>query len=106
MEDILLINAYKQGNSSCFGELYDKYGDDIYRFVLRKVGERELAEDLTSGIWIKTLSSIDSYQEQSGATFKSWLYRIAHNSVIDYYRTKKENVDIEEIVEPSLSPDF
>lgn len=106
MEDILLINAHKQGNTSCFGEIYEKYVDDIYRFVLRKVGEKETAEDLTSTIWIKILSSIDSYQEQSGATLKSWIYRIANNTVIDHYRTKKENVDMEEIVEPSLSPDF
>lgn len=106
MEDALLIDAYKQGDMSGFSGIYDKYLDDIYRFVMRKVGDSEMSEDLTSQIWIKIFNNIDSYQPKSWASFKSWIYRIANNSVIDYYRTKKENASLEEIAEPVFSPDF
>ncbi len=106
MEDIVLVNAYKQGDTSSFSELYEKYVDDIYRFVFRKTWDTNTSEDLTSEIWIKICSSIQKYQEQSGATFKSWIYRIAHNSVIDHYRKQKEHLDIDEVEPPSISPDF
>ena len=106
MEDIVLIGAYKDGDNSAFWDLYKKYIDDIYRFVYRKIGEEKIAEDIVSEIWIKILNNIENYREQSGATFKSWIYRIAYNTVIDYYRTKKEKVDIEEILEPWFSSDF
>ena len=106
MEDIVLINAYKEWDSSCFWEIYKKYIGDIYRFVYRKVGNVQVSEDITSSIWIKILNSIHTYEEQSGASFKSWIYRIAHNSVIDYFRTKKEDINIEEITEPWWNLDF
>ncbi len=80
--------------------------DDIYRFVYRKIGDTQTSEDIVSSVWIKILNKIENYEEQSGATFKSWIYRIAHNSVIDYYRTKREQTDIDEIPEPSFSLDF
>lgn len=106
MQDLVLIHAYKEGDNSAFWKIYEYYVDDIYRYIARKVWDIETSEDLTSKVWIKILGSIESYEEQSGASFKSWIYRIAHNSVIDYYRSKKENVDISEIPQPAISPDF
>jgi len=106
MEDALLVHAYQDGNTSSFWEIYERYMDDIYRFVIRKVWDKETSEDITSQVWIKILNSIDNYSEQSWATFKSWLYCIARNTVTDYYRTKKEHVDIEEVIEPGFTTDF
>lgn len=106
MEDIVLVNAYKDGDDSSFNEIYERYIDDIYRYVYRKVGDREVSEDITSSIWMKILQNIEKYQEQSWATFKSWIYRIAHNAVVDHYRTRKEHEDIDGICEPGFSQDF
>jgi len=106
MEDAVLVRSYRDGNNSSFSKIYDRYVGDIYRFIMRKVWDRETSEDITSQVWVKVLHNIDSYQEQSGATFRSWIYRIAHNTVIDYYRTKKEYCDLETIVEPSFSEDL
>lgn len=105
MEDIILIRAYKSWDSSCFSQLYSRYIDDIYRFILRKTGDIEVAEDITSQVWIKILTHIYDFEEKSGATFKSWIYRIAYNAVVDFYRKQKETVGLDDIPEISLSED-
>lgn len=106
MQDLLLIQAYKDGDTQAFSQIYERYIDDIYRYIVRKVGDVSICEDLTSQVWMKILNRIDMYHEQSWASFKSWIYCIARNTVIDFYRSQKENVDIQEILEPSISPDF
>ncbi|MFH1427179.1 MAG: RNA polymerase sigma factor [Patescibacteria group bacterium] len=65
----------------------------IYNFIFYKTGQKETAEDLTSQTFIKALENIKKYNSTKGS-FSSWLYRIARNTVIDYYRTKKENFNI------------
>lgn len=52
------------------------------------------------------MKGVDSFSEKEGASFKSWIYTIANNTIIDYYRTKKEQVDIEEIGELGFHSDF
>jgi len=73
---------------------------------LRKVSEREIAEDISSEVWMKILKNTTKFLKKDGASFKSWIYTIANNAVIDYYRTKKEKVDIEEIGEVGFHNDF
>lgn len=85
-----------RGESSAFGLLYDHYQPKIYRFVFVKTSRREEAEDLTHQVFLQAWQHIDGYEEQ-GFPFSSWLYRIARNAVIDYYRTKKEAVSLEEV---------
>jgi len=95
-----------KGEASAFGLLYDKYQPQIYRFIYLKVGHREEAEDLTHQVFLKTWGSISRYDFQ-GFPFSSWLYQIARNQVIDYYRTKKVNITLESIVELKIeSPSY
>ncbi len=82
------------GESSAFGLLYDHYEPQIYRFIYLKVSHREEAEDLTHQVFLQSFRKIAEYQEKS-FPFSSWLYRIARNEVIDYYRVKKTHVSIE-----------
>lgn len=96
-----LIERAIKGESSAFGLLYDKYQPQIYRFVYLKVSHREEAEDLTHQVFLKSWQNISEYKFQ-GFPFSSWLYRIARNQIIDHYRTKKINLDIEEIDEPKI----
>jgi RNA polymerase sigma-70 factor (ECF subfamily) len=95
-----IIEKAIMGEASAFGLLYDRYQPQIYRFIYLKVGHREEAEDLTHQVFLKSWNSIDNYTFQN-LPFSSWLYRIARNQVIDYYRTKKDvlSIEIEEIVE-------
>ncbi len=79
-----------------FAVLYDRYADKIYKFIYYKTSHRETAEDLTSQTFFKALEAIGSFNSSRGK-FSSWLYRIARNLVIDYYRTKKNIEDISDI---------
>lgn len=82
-----------------FSLLYDTYVDGIYRFIYLKVFQKEVAEDLTSDVFFKALSKINTYNPEKGASFKTWIYKIAYNTIVDYFRVNKEKVDIDEIVE-------
>lgn len=94
-EENLIKDAVK-GGASAFGQLYDLYQPRIYRFILIKVGQREEAEDLTHQVFLNAWQSMKSYKSR-GFPFSSWLYRIARNKVIDFYRTKRESTSIDQV---------
>lgn len=96
--DKQLIKRAIKGEASAFGLLYDKYQPQIYRFIYLKVGLREEAEDLTHQVFLKSWQNIEDFNFQ-GFPFSSWLYSVARNQVIDYYRTKKTKVAFDEILE-------
>lgn len=99
LSDDQLVELCQKGNLDSFSFLYERYIDAIYRFVYMKVFETPLAEDITSDIFFKVLNKINSYELDWKASFKTWIYTIAQNTVIDFYRTKKKSHDIEEIIE-------
>lgn len=65
--------------------IYEEYYDKIARYIFAKLGDQVQAEDLSSEVFLKALRSLDSYEER-GIAMKSWLFRIAHNLVIDHFR--------------------
>lgn len=82
-----------------FAELYAYYVDGIYGYVLRRVGNGSDAEDITARTFEKALKGIGDFKWK-GASFCSWLVRIASNSVVDHYRRegKAKMVDLEEVL--------
>lgn len=84
-------------NPRYFGPLYEKYHAQVFRFVNSRVGDRELAADLTSQTFTKALLAIKGY-ENRGFALSSWLCRIAINEVNMYFRKHKQQhyVDIDE----------
>lgn len=96
--EIKLIESAVKGKASAFGLLYDHYQPKIYRFVLIKIGRCEDAEDITHQVFLNAWQNISNYKDL-GFPFSSWLYRIAKNQVIDKYRTKKQEVDLESVDE-------
>jgi RNA polymerase sigma-70 factor, ECF subfamily len=94
-EESLVQRAQKQDNQA-FAQLYEAYFDKIYRYISFRVRNEMESEDLTQQVFMKVLNSISSYQNQ-GVPFSSWVYRIAHNVVVDFMRqqNKKATVDIE-----------
>lgn len=87
-EDELIRRAVR-GDAEAFGELYTFHLDRIYRYIFYKVGNAMEAEDLTEQVFLKAWQAIEGYRHER-YPFSSWLYRIAHNLVIDYYRTRKD----------------
>jgi len=96
VSDNTYVEKFRLGESAAFGFLYDRYAERIYRFVYYKTFNKEMAEDIVSDVFYKALERINSYDPEKGV-FSAWLYRIARNTVIDKYRTKKTTVDIDDI---------
>ena len=84
--DQRLIRKVKKKNWHAADLLIERYYKEIYAYVFRQTGERELAMDLTQEIFILVLQKIDLYDEAKSG-FRTWLYRIASNKVTDYYRS-------------------
>ena len=107
-EGVLVEKA--KNDSGAFSELYDLYFSKVFRYVSWRVGNKSNTEDLVSDIFTKALNKINSFKWQKGATFSSYIFRIAHNTIVDFYRTKHKrdyiNIDdLPEITADSLLPD-
>ncbi len=82
-----LIRRAQDGDASAFGNLYEHFYDKIFRYVMFKTGDRIDAEDITTDVFLRMLESIGSFKFQ-GYPFSSWLFRIAHNLIVDHFRRK------------------
>lgn len=95
-DELKLISLSQQGDADAFGRLYACYVERITRYVYFRVTDHELAEDITSRIFIKVLERLDTYQVGQSPLI-AWLYRMAHNAVIDHYRIKRTFVSLEDV---------
>lgn len=100
-----IIVACQAGNTAEFGLLYDAYFKKIYNFIYYKTLHRETTEDLVSLAFMKALKSIGLFKADSG-NFQAWLYQIARNCVIDHYRARKEEANIEDIYDLASADDL
>ena len=91
------LKQAQSGDSQAFGRIYDEFADKLYRFIFFRVGHREIAEDVLSDTFVKSWQKI--HQINSPKSLSAWLYQIARNNIIDYYRLKKESVALEEIAD-------
>ena len=102
--DLDLVAETKNGSLSAYQTLYMRYLDPIYRYFFFQTYDKFLAEDLAQEVFIKMWRSIQSFNEEKGS-FTSWMYRIAHNLLIDHYRGKKA-LSLKEGLEASYSEDW
>jgi RNA polymerase sigma-70 factor (ECF subfamily) len=94
-----LVRSSQQGDQEAFAGLFDAYFDRIYRYIYYRVTDSQLAEDITSIVFLKAWEKLDSFRN-GASSFASWLYRIAHNAIVDHYRARKIVISLEE-VEPT-----
>ncbi len=96
-DEISLVHRARKGDKEAFSSLYERHFDRIYRYVAIKLGNRVEAEDMTQQVFIKAYESLGGYQYQ-GVPFSAWLFRIAHNQIVDYVRreSKKPTVHLDE----------
>lgn len=97
-ELMVWISQAKGGDSEAFAHVYDSCINDIYRYVYFKVAPED-ASDVTSDIFIKVWEKLSSFQGDQEGKFRSWLFTIAHRTIIDHYRTKKITVTLDESLE-------
>ncbi|MEK7159641.1 MAG: RNA polymerase sigma factor [Patescibacteria group bacterium] len=86
-EKFLIYKVRQNKDAESYGKLYDYYVDRIFRFILFKVAGFEIAEDLTSEVFLKTWEYINGTPKKIG-NLNALLYKVARNCVIDYYRSK------------------
>jgi RNA polymerase sigma-70 factor, ECF subfamily len=96
MTDEALLAQYVDGDFSAFEELYARNKGGLYRYLSRQVHNKSLAEDLFQDVWGKVISHSQNYQQS--ASFRTWLYTIARNKVIDHVRHMQV---VEQVIKPN-----
>ena len=88
-----LVARAQQGDAEAFGELYDHYVAMVHRYVYHRVGDRALAEDVTSETFVRALRRIDSLSFQ-GRDVGAWLITIARNLVLDHVKSSRYRLEV------------
>jgi RNA polymerase sigma-70 factor, ECF subfamily len=102
--DAVLIQKAQQGLTEAFGDLYERYASTIFRFVCLRLGSPEDAEDLTEDIFIRAYNNLPKYDER-GIPFAAYLFQIARNALIDYYRKNRNSLtSIDDIEMTGMDP--
>ena len=107
--DEQLMLAYREGDAGAFEQLYQRHKGKLFRFVLRSIRDRAVAEELYQEIWMRAIEARARYEVQ--AKFTTWLYTIAHNRLVDHWRKRGlqlVSLDQEEAsaVEPPAAADY
>jgi RNA polymerase sigma-70 factor (ECF subfamily) len=106
IDDELIARSVK-GDAQAFGDLYERYLVSIYRYIYARIGEVREAEDLTETVFVKAWQALPTFKREK-ASFRTWLFRVAHNLMVDYYRTFKEEIELPEedtLQSPSPQPE-
>lgn len=91
-EVVALVSRAKDGDGDAFALLYDRYVDQVYGFVYRRVRSRELAEDLTADVFLRALRNLDGFTWQ-GVDIGAWLMTIARNRVTDHFKSARARLE-------------
>jgi RNA polymerase sigma-70 factor (ECF subfamily) len=94
-----LVDRARRGDAGAFGQLYDRFQPEIVRYLTYRTRDGDIAEDLAQQVFLKAWQAIPRY-EHRGTPFKAWLYRMAHNQMVDYFRARRTTVDIADVELP------
>ena len=86
----------KEGDRKAFGRIFRICYKSIYDYIIRRTGNHDDAEDLTMQVFTKGLGAVSSYEER-GCSVRGWLFRIAHNGVVDHFRAQVQRADIRDL---------
>lgn len=93
-----LLQAYRRGEIRALGDLVELYRKPLYAFIVRMTGSQHEADDIFQDVWFRAIRHMNTYRQKS---FASWLFRIAHNVIVDRARHRK----VEGVVEPVTDGD-
>lgn len=91
-DDARLLSAYRHGDTEALGELVEKYKRPLFSFILRFSGGREDADEVFQEVWVRAIKNMNRYRQKN---LLSWLFRIAHNLMIDRGRRHKPVLSLE-----------
>lgn len=101
-DDRELVEKAQAGSVDAFGVLYERHAPAVFRYLYAHLPDRLDAEDLTGEVFLKTWQSLSAYR-QRGTPFLAFLFRVAHNALIDHYRRARQRdqqsiTDLEEVL--------
>lgn len=96
LSDQALLNSYLQGDKSAISRLIERHSRRIRDYVRMMVKDNDVADDILQETFIKAVRVIDDGKYSDKGRFLSWMMRIAHNQVIDYFRSEKQKHQINE----------
>lgn len=96
MSDQELLKNYLAGNKEAISRLIERHSSRVYDYIRMMVKDRELADDIYQETFIKVVKVIDEGRYKENGKFLSWVMRIAHNQVIDHFRSEKQNKSVNE----------
>ncbi|PWH18356.1 MAG: hypothetical protein DDG59_06185 [Anaerolineae bacterium] len=102
-----LIALAQKGNREAFEEIYNRYGEAIYRYLYGHISHAQDAEDMTADVFMNLWRTLGQYREKDRVPFYVYLYRIARNRLVDYFRQQKGRqgeTDTPDIGEISSAP--
>jgi len=103
--DARLVQQAIAGDREAFGDLYELHLDSIYRYIFYRLNDEREAEDLTETVFLKAWEALNRYRP-SEIPFAAWLYRIAHNLLVDRHRTHKRLDSLDEhYSDPQTDPE-
>jgi RNA polymerase sigma-70 factor (ECF subfamily) len=86
-----------RSGAQAVGEIYDRYHERIFRYLWARLSEKSLAEDLTAEVFMRMITHLDHFRSPRElppeTAFQSWMYRIAHNLLVDHYRKESRRQD-------------
>ncbi|MDE0553305.1 MAG: sigma-70 family RNA polymerase sigma factor [Candidatus Poribacteria bacterium] len=98
-DDTHFIERTQLGDTEAFNPLFVKYHRHVYNHILGNIKNPETAKDLTQETWLKAFRAIHTFRGE--AAFSSWLYRIAENVCIDYFRKQKHDTEPLHLIDES-----
>jgi len=96
LSDRALLNHYLSGDRNAISRLIERHSRRVRDYINMMVKDRDVAEDIFQETFIKAVRVIDEGRYTDSGKFLSWVLRIAHNQVIDYFRTKRQNKSVSE----------
>ncbi len=97
--DEQLMQRYASGDAMAFDQLYARHRGALYRYIIRQVKDPATSNDLYQGVWEKIIRARNNYRPAT--PFTAWMFRIAHNHLVDYYRARRPD----SVLTPDTIPD-
>ena len=97
------MKDFQQGQESAFRDLFARYKDPVFGFVRRRVNSAERAEEITQDVFLAVVKNRNGYRRR--ASFRTYLYRIAHNRIVSEYRSRRSEQRLADVSEPAAGGD-
>jgi RNA polymerase sigma-70 factor (ECF subfamily) len=98
-DDQLMLH-YVRGEKGAFDELYARYKQPLYNYLYRNCGDRTMVDELYQNVWLRVLAAAKRYKNTG--RFRSWLFTLAHNCLVDYYRQAEKHTSYFVALEPAI----